>query len=87
MNLINKQHQDLCSVGSISSQQSTNPDTVNIVTGDFNYADLKAVLPKFHQHVKCAARGLNTYVYSNINLGYTAKPLSCLGQSDHMPCF
>lgn len=31
---------------SISSQQSTYPDTVHIIAGDFNHADLKAVLPK-----------------------------------------
>ena len=37
---------------SICSQQSKYPDAVFIIAGDFNHADLKAVLPKFHQHVK-----------------------------------
>ena len=72
--------------GSISSQLSRYPDAVHIIAGDFNHADLKAALPRFHQHVKCATRGANTLdkVYSNIKLGYRAKQLPHLGQSDHM---
>ncbi|KAK3519478.1 hypothetical protein QTP70_031483 [Hemibagrus guttatus] len=71
---------------SICSQQCTYPDAVHIIAGDFNHADLKAVLPKFYQHVKCATRGANTLdkVYSTIKLGYRARPLPHLGQSDHM---
>lgn len=70
----------------ISSQQSLFPEAVHIIAGDFNYADLKRVLPKFHQHVKCATRGTNTLdkVYSNIKLCFRAKPLPHLGQSDHL---
>ncbi|KAK3562931.1 hypothetical protein QTP86_011615 [Hemibagrus guttatus] len=70
----------------ICSQQCTYPDAVHIIAGDFNHADLKAVLPKFYQHVKCATRGANTLdkVYSNIKLGYRVRPLPHLGQSDHM---
>lgn len=62
---------------SISSQQSIYPDAVHIIAGDFNHADLKAVLPKFHQYVKCATRGDSTLdrVYSDITLGYRVKPL------------
>lgn len=41
----------------ISSQLTKHPDAVHIVAGDFNHVDLKTVLPKFHQHVKCATRG------------------------------
>lgn len=72
--------------GSISSQMSKYPDAVFIVAGDFNHADLKAVLPKFHQHVKCATRGANTLdkVYTNIKLGYRAIQQPHLGKSDHM---
>lgn len=56
--------------GSISSQQSAYPDAVHIIAGDFNSAYLKAVLPKFHQYVKCATREANTLakVYCNIKL-------------------
>ncbi len=54
--------------GSISSQKNTYPDAVHIVAEDFNHMDLKAVLPKFHEHVNFATRGANTLdkVYSNI---------------------
>ncbi|CAJ1076957.1 uncharacterized protein LOC125983400 [Xyrichtys novacula] len=71
---------------SIGSQESKYPDAVHIVAGDFNHADLKTVLPKFYQHVKCTTRGDKTLdkVYSNIKLGYRAKPLPHLGQSDHL---
>ncbi len=44
----------------ISNQQSMYAEAVHIIAGDFNHANLKAVLPKFHQHVKCATRGENT---------------------------
>jgi len=52
-------------------------DAVCIVAGDFNHTDLKAVLPKFHQHVKCATRGANTLekVNSNIKRSYKLNPL------------
>ncbi|KAK3506378.1 hypothetical protein QTP70_002309 [Hemibagrus guttatus] len=73
--------------GSICSQQCTYPDAVHIIAGDFNHVDLKAVLPKFYQHVKCSTRGANMLdkVYSNIKLGYRARTLPHLGQSDPLP--
>ena len=40
----------------ISKQQRAHPDGVHIVAGDFNQANLKSVLPKFTQYVKCATR-------------------------------
>lgn len=42
--------------GNINGQMSKYPEAVHIVAGDFNHADLKAVLPKFHQHVQCATK-------------------------------
>ena len=70
----------------ISKQQSTDPETVHIIAGDFNHANLKVVFPKFYQHVKCATRGEKTLdkVYTNIKLAYKARPLAHLGQSDHV---
>ncbi|KAK3507142.1 hypothetical protein QTP70_008626 [Hemibagrus guttatus] len=55
-------------------------------SGDFNHGDLKAALPSFHQHVKCATRGANILdkVYTNIKLGYRVRPLPHLAQSDYM---
>ncbi len=62
------------------------PEAIHIVAGNFNHANLKVVLPKFHQHIKCATRGANTLdkAYSNIKRGFRAKQLPHLGQSDHM---
>lgn len=70
----------------VSSQQISHPEAVHIIAGDFNHAELKSILPKFNQHVKCATRGVNTLdkVYSNIQEGYRARPLPHLGLSDHM---
>ncbi len=70
----------------IRNQQSMYPEAVHIIAGDFNHANLEVVLPKLHQHVKCATRGANTLdkVYSNIRMGFRAKPLPHLGLSDHM---
>ena len=44
----------------ISTQQRDHPDGVYVIAGDFNKANLKTVLPKFHQHVHCPTRGRNT---------------------------
>lgn len=51
--------------------------------------DLNEVLPKFHQHVKCATRGASTLdkTYSNVKQGFRAIQLPHLGQSDHMSLF
>lgn len=35
----------------ITSHQSMYPEAVHIIAGDFNPADLKAVFPKFDQHI------------------------------------
>ncbi|KAK3569004.1 hypothetical protein QTP86_021586 [Hemibagrus guttatus] len=61
--------------------KSMYPGAVLVVAGD-----LKAALPGFHKHVKCATRGANILdkVYTNVKLGYRAKPLPHLAQSDHM---
>ena len=70
----------------ISKQQSMDPEAVHIIAGDFNHVNLKVVLPKFYQHIKCATRGEKTLdkVYTNIKLAYIARPLAHLGKSDHV---
>ena len=42
---------------SINDSLVAHPDSVFIAAGDFNHADLKTVLHKFHRNVKCATRG------------------------------
>ncbi|XP_053702104.1 uncharacterized protein LOC128747907 [Synchiropus splendidus] len=70
----------------ISDVQSTHPESVFIVAGDFNQANMKTVLPAFHQHVDFATRGENTLdlVYTNIKKAYRAVPRPHLGSSDHL---
>ncbi|CAG5958704.1 unnamed protein product [Menidia menidia] len=73
-------------LNAINTHQRAHPSGVHIIAGDFNKANLKTVLPKFHQYVKCPTRGENTldHVYSNIKHAYRAVPLPHLGQSDHL---
>ncbi|KAK1789495.1 hypothetical protein P4O66_015415 [Electrophorus voltai] len=72
--------------GAISVLQNVHPDRLFIVVRDFNHANLKSVLPKFHQHVNFATRGANTLdlVYTNISGAYRVEPRPHLGYSDHM---
>ncbi|KAK1796835.1 hypothetical protein P4O66_000923 [Electrophorus voltai] len=72
--------------GAISELQNVHPDGLFIVAGDFNHANLKSVLPKFHQLVNFATRGANALdlVYTNISGAYRAVPRPHLGYSDHM---
>lgn len=73
-------------LNTVNAQQRAHPNGVHIIAGDFNKANLKTVLPKFYQHVKCITRGKNTldHVYTNIKHAYRAIPLPHLGQSDHL---
>lgn len=41
----------------IRKQQQAYPEGAFVIAGDFNRANLKTVLPKFYQHVKCPTRG------------------------------
>ncbi|KAK3537580.1 hypothetical protein QTP70_015115, partial [Hemibagrus guttatus] len=77
----------LCELyGAISMLQNAHPDGLFIIAGDFNQANLKSVLPKFHQYVDFATRGVNALdlVYINIPGAYPAEPRPHLGYSDHI---
>lgn len=73
-------------LNAINTYQLSHPNGFQIIAGDFNKANLKAVLPKFHQHVKCLTRGkkILDHVYTNIKHAYRAIALPHLGQSDHL---
>ena len=70
---------------SISELQTTHTEGAFIIAGDFNQANLKTVLPQFHQYVDFPTRGRNTLdrVYSNIKNAFRAAPRPHLGSSDH----
>ncbi len=65
------------------------PDAACIIAGDFNKANLKKVLPNFHQHISCPTRGLNTldHCYTPLNNAYKAHSLPAFGKSDHVAIF
>ncbi len=70
----------------ICEQQTNNPDSLFIIAGDFNPANLIQFLPKFYQHVNFATRGNNTldFVYTTVKNAYKAEPHPHLSYSDHI---
>lgn len=73
----------------ISKHETTHPDAVFVVAGDFNHCNLRTVLPKHHQYVSFPTRDNNIldHVYSNVKGDYKAAPRPHFGQSDHISVF
>ncbi len=73
----------------LSGYINKHPDAAFIITGDFNKANLRQVMPNFHQHVSCPTRGLNTldHCYSQFKNAYKARSLLAFGKSDHAAIF
>ncbi len=73
----------------LSGYNNKHPDAAFIVAGDFNKANLKKVLPNFHQHISCPTRGLNTldHCYTPLKNAYKAHSLPAFGKSDHAAIF
>ncbi len=65
------------------------PGAACIIAGDFNKANLKKVIPNFHQHISCPTRGLNTldHCYTPLKNAYKAHSLPAFGKSDHVAIF
>lgn len=61
------------------------PQAASIVAGDFNHSNLKAVLPKYYQHVSCPTRGERTsdHCYSIIKGAYKSVSRPHFAKSDH----
>ena len=66
-------------------QETTCPDSVRLILGDFNQCQLKKVLPNYKQYVTCKTCGDNTLdrCYGNIPQAYTSRILPSLGRSIH----
>ncbi len=73
----------------LSGYINKHPDTAFIIAGDFNKANLRQVMPNFHQHVSCPTRGLNTldHCYNQFKNAYNAHPLPAFGKMDHAAIF
>ncbi len=73
----------------LSGYINIHPDAACIVAGDFNKANLKKVIPNFHQHISCLTRGLNTldHCYTQFKNAYKAHSLPAFGKSDHAAIF
>ena len=68
----------------INEQLTSSPDSILLLTGDFNHVTLDASFP-LYQHVTCATRKDKTIdlFYSNVKGGYKSAQLAPLGDSDH----
>ncbi len=73
----------------LSGYINKHPDAAFIIVGDFNKANLRQVMPNFHQHVSCPTRGPNTldHCYSPFKNAYKARSLPAFGKSDHAAIF
>ena len=71
---------------SISQYENKHPDALSIITGDFNHANLKRVLPRHQQVVSKFTRGNRTLEKVFVNVvknSYDCKGRSKFGSSDH----
>ncbi len=65
------------------------PDAASIIAGDFNKANLRQVMPNFHQHISCRTRGPNTqdHCYTQFKNAYKVRSLPAFGKLDHAAIF
>ena len=69
----------------VSQLQTSHPQSLILISGDFNHASLSATLPTFTQYVTCHTRDskILDLLYVNTKDAYTSSPLPPLGRSDH----
>ncbi len=69
----------------IIDTEQQHPDSVLIILGDFNKANLSRELPKYRQHITCPTRDSNIldHCYTTIKDAYHSVPRAALGLSDH----
>ncbi|KAI2645419.1 putative RNA-directed DNA polymerase from transposon BS [Labeo rohita] len=69
----------------IADMEQKHPDSVLIILGDFNKANLSRELPKYSQHATCPTRDSNIldHCYTTIKNAYHSVPWAALGLSDH----
>ena len=69
----------------ISDLETSSPDAVKLVLGDFNQCELRNVLPNYHQYVDMPTRGdcILDKCYGNVHAAYKTVIKAGLGSSDH----
>lgn len=69
----------------ITDVERKHPDSLLIILGDFNRANLSHELRKYRQHVTCPIRHVNIldHCYTTIKDAYRSVPRAALGLSDH----
>ncbi len=69
----------------ITDTEQQHTDSVLIIFGDFNKANLSRELPKYRQHVTCPTKDSNIldHCYTAIKNAYHTVPRASLGLSDH----
>ncbi len=69
----------------ITDTEQQHPDSVLIILGDFNKANLSCELPKYRQHITCSTRDskILDHCYTVIKDAYHSVPRAALGLSDH----
>ncbi len=69
----------------ITDTEQQHPDSVLIILGDFNKANLSRELPTYRQHITCPTRDSNIldHCYTAIKDAYHSVPRAALGLSDH----
>ena len=70
----------------VNQQLTASPDSVVIVTGDFNTCVIDSYIPHFTQYIDFPTRKEKTIdkCYVNVKNAYKAKQLPALGESDHL---
>ncbi|KAK3530808.1 hypothetical protein QTP70_002838 [Hemibagrus guttatus] len=73
----------------LTLHQTQHRDTVLIVAGDFNRANLKRAAPNFHQHITCPTMGGRTldHCYTQFKDCYKAQSRPPFGKSNHVAIF
>ncbi len=69
----------------ITDTEQKHPDSILIILGDFNKANLSRELAKYRQHVTCPTRDSNIldHCYTTIKDAFYSVPRAALGLSDH----
>lgn len=69
----------------VSRLQTSHPQSLILISGDFNHSSLSTTLPTFYQYVDCCTRDnkILDLMYANTKDAYSSSPLPPLGRSDH----